>query len=73
MLKNIKLGPKLLISFVLVGLLPIAIVGFISSSASKKALNQAAFEKLQAVKQTKKDQIEGYFKQVFQRAGYIEP
>ncbi len=65
MLKNIKLGPKLLISFVLVGLLPIAVVGFISSSATKKALNQAAFEKLQAVNQTKKDQIENYFQRVF--------
>jgi methyl-accepting chemotaxis protein len=64
MLKNIKLGPKLLISFVLVGLLPIAIIGVISSSATRNALNQAAFEKLQAVKQTRKDQIESYFRQV---------
>lgn len=64
MLKNIKLGPKLLVSFLIVGLVPLAIVGFISSSAAKKALNQAAFDKLQAVKQTKKDQIEGYFRQL---------
>ncbi len=64
MFKNIKLGPKLLVSFLLVGLLPLTIVGILSSSATKKALNQAAFEKLQAVKQTKKNQIEDYFKQV---------
>ncbi len=64
MLKNIKLGPKLLISFLIVSLVPLTVVGIISSSAAKKALNQAAFDKLQAVKQTKKDQIEGYFKQV---------
>ncbi len=64
MFKNIKLGPKLLVCFLLVGLLPLSIVGILSSAATKKALNQAAFEKLQAVKQTKKNQIEDYFKQV---------
>ncbi len=65
MLKNIKLGPKLLISFLIVGLVPLTIVGIISTTAAKKALNQAAFDKLQAVKQTKKDQIEAYFQEVF--------
>jgi len=64
MLKNIKLGPKLLISFLLVSLIPLTIVGVISSGTAKKALRQAAYDKLQAAKQTKKDQIEGYFNQV---------
>ncbi len=64
MLKNLKLGPKMLVSFLLVSLLPLMIVGITSSTTAKKALNRAAFEKLQAVKQTKKDQIEGYFRQV---------
>ncbi len=64
MLKNIKLGPKLLVSFLIVSLVPLSVIGIISSSAAKKALHQAAFDKLQAVKQTKKDQIEGYFRRM---------
>lgn len=65
MLKNFKLGPKLLISFLFVSLLPLTIVGITSSITAKTELNKAAFEKLQSVKQTKKDQIESYFKKIF--------
>ena len=65
MLKRMKLGPKLLASFLLVGLLPLAIAGVISSSAAKKALTQAAFEKLEAITQTRKNQVEEYFRQLF--------
>ena len=60
-----KLGPKLLASFLLVGLLPLAIAGIISSGAAKKALTQAAFEKLEAITQTRKNQVEEYFRQLF--------
>lgn len=65
MLKNFKLGPKLLVSFLVVSLLPLTITGITSSITAKTALNKSAFDKLQSVKQTKKDQIESYFKKVF--------
>ncbi len=69
--RGMKLGTKMLLSFLVVGLIPLTMVGVISLGASKKALNQAAFDKLQAAKHTKKKQIEAYFNQVFNDLGTL--
>jgi methyl-accepting chemotaxis protein len=66
-LKSIKLKirSKLLIAFLLVGLIPLAIIGASSLITAKEALNQAAIEKLAAMEETRRNQVENYLKQVF--------
>lgn len=61
MLKTIKLGPKLLILFLLVGILPFAAIGILSFVESSEALSKLAFGQLSSVREIKKAQIEDYF------------
>ena len=60
-LNNIKMKPKLVGLFLLVGLVPLAIVGWFGSSRSNDALMATAFSQLQAVRAIKQVQIESYF------------
>lgn len=55
-----KLGTKLLVSFLAVGILPFAIIALISLNKSSKALSQQAFHNLEAVHAIKKSQIESF-------------
>ena len=61
MLKNIKIGTKLLIAFMAVGLIPFAISVSISLLKASNEFSNQAFEKLRVVQQIKKAQIEEYF------------
>lgn len=58
---SMKLGTKLIIAFLLVGLLPLAIVGIISLVSGENALSKQAFNQLEGVREIKKAQIESYF------------
>ena len=60
MAKNMKLGTKLLISFLAVGIIPFLLVSLIAYSNSSKALNAEAFSKLEAVQEAKSDAIKEY-------------
>ena len=60
-MRNLKLGTKLLMAFLVVGLVPFAIIGFMSQSRSSEALSKAEFNQLKAVREIKKGQIEQYF------------
>ena len=60
-LNNIRLGVKFTCAFLIVGILPLAIVYFISVNKASNALSDQAFHSLEAVKQIKKAQIESYF------------
>ena len=62
-MKKLKLVTKLLIAFLLVGLVPFSIIGFIAHSQSSEALSHAAFNELKAVREIKKGQIEHYFEE----------
>ncbi len=62
MLKDLKLGTKLLIAFLGVGIVPFAIIGIISLNKSSSALSKSAFNELEAVRGIKKSQIEGFFR-----------
>ncbi|MGN7610841.1 methyl-accepting chemotaxis protein [Magnetococcales bacterium HHB-1] len=62
-LHNIKMKPKLITLFLLASLLPLAFLSWFSSSKSSEALRQANFNQLEAVREIKKSQIEGYFKE----------
>ncbi len=61
MFKNMKLGSKLLVFFLLVGVTPFAIIGFMSLNKSKTALSTAAYNQLVSMREVKKSQIEKYF------------
>jgi methyl-accepting chemotaxis protein len=60
-LKNVHMRPKLIGLFLLVGLIPLATVGWFSSSESSKALMDASFNELKSIRMVKKSQIEAFF------------
>ncbi len=60
-LKNVKLKPKLIGLFVLVGVVPLAVVGFWSATLSTDALMESEFKQLRALRDVKEAQLEDYF------------
>ncbi len=58
---NLRLKPKLIAAFLLVGLLPFAVVELVSLDNTKAALEEAAFNQLKGVRAIKKAQIEQFF------------
>ncbi|MGM0454035.1 MAG: hypothetical protein ACQERN_12810, partial [Thermodesulfobacteriota bacterium] len=60
-MKNMKLGTKLILSFLAVGLLPFAIMGAVSLVNSSKALEEQAFNQLEGMRGVKQNQIESFF------------
>lgn len=56
-----KLGIKIALAFFLVASLSMLVVGIISYTKAKKALQQESFNRLTAVREMKSDQIEDYF------------
>ncbi|MDH5297921.1 MAG: cache domain-containing protein, partial [Desulfobulbaceae bacterium] len=61
MFNKLKLGQKLLIAFLCVGVIPFAVVGLTSLIKASSALEASAFNQLKAVQAIKKTQIEQYF------------
>lgn len=60
---QLRLKPKLIVAFLLVGLIPFSIVAAISLQQSAGALSFAAFNQLEGVRGIKKGQIENFFKE----------
>ena len=63
-MKNSSLKQKLIFSFLVVGLLPMIIVGVVCNQISSKALQEEAIKKLEAIKENKKNAITSYFKMI---------
>jgi methyl-accepting chemotaxis protein len=61
MFKNMKLGTKLLVAFLAVGVLPFAVIGVSSLFKAERALEKQSFNQLEAVREIKKAQIEKFF------------
>ncbi|MDH5721348.1 MAG: methyl-accepting chemotaxis protein [Spirochaetia bacterium] len=61
MFKNIRLRPKLLGLFLLVGLLPLVGIGIYSVKLANDAIMKNAFNQLEAIKVIKKNQITSFF------------
>ena len=61
MRKNMKLSSKLLLYFLIVGVIPFAVIGSVSLIKSKSALTTQAFNQLEGVREIKKSQIEQFF------------
>jgi len=60
-LKDVKMKPKLTALFLLVGLIPLALVGWWSSRLATDALMTKSFGQLENVREIKKSQIEKFF------------
>jgi methyl-accepting chemotaxis protein len=61
MFKNLKIGTKLVIAFLAVGIIPFSAIGIISLLKAENALEKQAFAQLEAVRGIKKAQIEKFF------------
>jgi methyl-accepting chemotaxis protein len=59
--KNMKLGLKLTIFFLAVGIIPLVSLGVLSIHQSEQALSDKAFNQLETVREIKKFQIESFF------------
>ena len=61
MLSQLKLKPKLLVLFLLVGIIPFTIIGLISLNQASTALERQSFNQLEAVRGIKEAQIQRFF------------
>lgn len=57
----LRLKPKMIAAFLGVGIVPFAIVGVLAVHQASTALERQAFQKLEAIRTIKKNQIERYF------------
>jgi methyl-accepting chemotaxis protein len=55
------LGTKLIVAFLIVGVIPFAVIGTVSLLKTSGALSKQAFAQLEAVREIKKTQVEGLF------------
>ncbi len=62
--KNLTIGGKLILAFLLISLTAISAVGFISYNTARTSLHNEQFNKLTAVREIKAAQIEEYFQQI---------
>ncbi len=60
-MKQLSLGAKLIISFLLVGLIPFCVIGITSYIKSSNALSDAAYGQLKGMRAVKKAQISQFF------------
>lgn len=60
-LKNIKMKPKLITLFLLVGIIPLVTVGWIAVSMASQSLVRKSFDQMEAVREIKKYQVEQFF------------
>ncbi len=61
--KDIRIKPKLIISFLFVGLTPLVAVTFIAINFASSALEKEAFSRLEAIDSLKKSEVESFFSQ----------
>ncbi len=61
--KDIKIGRKLIIVFLAIGIASIAVLGVISFNESKDALMKKNYAELQAIRELKKNQINDFFEE----------
>ena len=64
MFRNLKLGRKLIIAFLMVGVLPFIIVGMASLQQASSALKKQSFIELRMTQASKKKELDNYFGQI---------
>jgi len=71
-LNNVRIKPKLISLFLLVGLIPLAIVGWFAQKQAGEALMKTSFNQLEAVRDIKKNQVNDYFTGVVNNISSLE-
>ncbi|MBC8548617.1 MAG: cache domain-containing protein, partial [Candidatus Brocadiales bacterium] len=61
---KIGMSTKVIALFLIAGLVPLGISGFVGQRTAKNALQEQAFNQLVSIRETKKEQIEGYFSNI---------
>ena len=61
MFKNMKLGTKLLLAFLAVGIIPLATVGLVTLNKASNSISQLAFNQLDSMRAIKTAQIDKFF------------
>lgn len=64
MYKNLKIGTKILVTFLSIAIVSVSITGYFAYTRGKTALEEDSFNKLTAVREMKAHQIEDYFQQI---------
>ena len=64
---DLRLRNKLLLAMLVAGLLPLGLTTYLVTNRSSAALQEAAFQKLESVREVKKSQVERYFAQLHQQ------
>ena len=59
--RDIKMKPKLIGMFLLIGLIPLVIVGWWSAQVASEAMMETAYGQLRSMRDVKKNQVERYF------------
>lgn len=60
-INNIQMKPKLIGAFLICGLVPLAIIAFISMNKAQNGMMSQAFNQLEAIQQIKKNQVTNFF------------
>lgn len=68
-LGNIKMKTKVVMAFLLVGIIPFGTVGLMARIETVDSLQKQAFNQLMAIRDIKKDQVEDYFNTAFTELG----
>ncbi|MBT3779843.1 MAG: HAMP domain-containing protein [Rhodospirillaceae bacterium] len=58
---NLKIGPKLIAAFLVIGIVPFAVIGLVALERASDALSNQAFNQLEGVRGIKKAQVETFF------------
>ncbi len=61
---KIGMSTKVIVLFLIAGLVPLGLSGFIGHRTSSQALKKQAFNQLVSIRETKKEQIEDYFSHI---------
>tara|TARA_B100002003_G_scaffold47713_1_gene42990 strand:- start:46 stop:480 length:435 start_codon:yes stop_codon:yes gene_type:complete len=61
---KIGMSTKVIVLFLIAGLVPLGIFGFVSQRTANKALKEQAFNQLISIRETKKEQVEEYFSNI---------
>jgi methyl-accepting chemotaxis protein len=71
-LNNIRIKPKLISLFLLVGFIPIVIISWFAEQHADKSLMQSSFNQLESVRDIKKRQLTNYFDSVVNSIDVLE-
>jgi methyl-accepting chemotaxis protein len=60
-LKDVKMKPKLILLFLLIGLVPLSVTSWLSNHLASKTIVEGSFRQMESLREIKKAQIEKYF------------